>query len=246
MAYSHPEVLGDYLTTMEMYGYSNTFCGSKKYVDKGGYVSDRSKMVEYMLNASDYGIPQARERFFCVSILNEYADQYGFFEMPKPIPKEERYTLKQFLDLTAPFEDNAFTATELAITKKVGDQWFVKQAVKGDFGAGIGYVPINEFQRIDLAFPNSQNRRGRVGDYASTLTTSPRQGILIGDKFRMFTSLEKLRLMGFRDEDYKKMVDSGLTEKQIAQLAGNSICVPVLEHIFNAIFNQYPNIIKIK
>ena len=246
MAFSHPAVLQNYLTTMESYGYTNTFCGSKKYVSKGGYTSSRSIMVDHMLDASEYGIPQARERFFCISVLNEYADKYGAFKMPDPVPDSKRFTLKQFLDLTADIDakETMFTPTELAITKKVGSQWYVKQAVKGDFGAGTGYVPINEYQRVDLAFPNSQNRRGRVGDYASTLTTSPRQGILIGDKFRMFTSKEKLRLMGFRDEDYDKMVKAGLTNAQIAKLSGNSICVPVLEHIFAAILRQYPEIIK--
>ena len=246
MAYSHAEVLRHYLTTMEKYGYTNTFCGSKKYVDKGGYISDRSIMIDHMIDASDYGIPQARERFFCVSVLNEYADRYGAFVMPQAVPEDKRYTLKQYLDLSADMsaKEVQFTDTELSITKKVGSQWYVRQAVKGDFGAGPGYVPVNEFQRVDLAFPNSQNRRGRVGDYASTLTTSPRQGVLIGDKFRTFTAKEMLRLMGFRDSDYENMVKSGLTDKQIAHLAGNSICVPVLEHIFNDVLERYPELSK--
>ena len=246
MAYSHSEVLNNYLVTMEKYGYTNTFCGSKKYESKGGHMSDRSIMIDHMLDASEYGIPQARERFFCVSVLNDLADRYGAFEMPQPVAVGNRYTLKQFLDLSADMnaKETQFTPTELSITKKVGSQWYVKQAVKGDFGAGPGYVPVNEYQRVDLAFPNSLNRRGRVGDYASTLTTSPRQGVLIGDKFRTFTSKEKLRLMGFRDADYDKMVSSGLTDAQIARLSGNSICVPVLEQIFASAFNQYPDLIK--
>lgn len=244
MAYSHPDVLNNYLATMEKYGYTNTFCGSKKFVDKGGYVSERSIMLDHMIDASEYGIPQARERFFCVSVLNDLADKNGAFVMPEPVSEDKRFTLKQFLDLSADIDakENQFTGTELAITKKVGDKWFVRQAVKGDFGAGAGYVPVNEYQRVDLAFPNSQNRRGRVGDYASTLTTSPRQGVLIGDKFRLFTAKEKLRLMGFRDDDYEKMIKAGLTEAQIAKLAGNSICVPVLEHIFEKLFIQYPEL----
>lgn len=245
MAYSHPDVLCNYLQTMESYGYTNTFCGSNKYTDKGGYTSSRSIMVSHMLNAADYGVPQSRERFFCVSVLNELADQYGPFIMPAPIPFNSRYTLKQFLDLSADMnaKETAFTPSELAITKKVGNQWYVKQAVKTDVGAGIGYVPVDEYQRVDLAFPDSQSRRGRVGSCASTLTTAPRQGVLIGDQFRLFTAKEKLRLMGFRDEDYEKMVKSGLTNAQIAKLSGNSICVPVLEHIFGAAFSQYPGII---
>ena len=244
MAYSHPQVLEHYLKTMESYGYTNTFCGSGKYISKGGYSSDRSIMVDYMLNAADYGIPQARERFFCISVLNELADKYGAFEMPDPVPVNKRYTLRQFLDLSADMNapENQFTPTELSITKKVGNQWYVKQAIKGDFGAGQGYVPVNEYQRVDLAFPTSSSRRGRVGDCASTLTTSPRQGVLINDQFRTFTAKEKLRLMGFRDTDYQNMVKAGLTDKQISLLAGNSICVPVLEHIFESILGQYPEI----
>ena len=244
MVYSHQNVLKHYLQTMESYGYTNTFCGSKKYLDKGGYVSNRSHMIETMLNASDYGIPQARERFFCVSVLNKYADKYGEFMMPAPVPMANRYTLQQYLDPTVDPKDYPFTPTELSITKKVGKQWYVRQAVQSDYGAGTGYVPVNEFQRVDLAFPNSQNRRGRVGDYASTLTTAPRQGVLVNGKFRMFTAKEQLRLMGFRDSDYDGMIKSGLTEKQIGHLAGNSICVPVLEHIFEQAFKQYPDLTK--
>jgi DNA (cytosine-5)-methyltransferase 1 len=242
MAYSHPAVLSNYLQTMESYGYTNTFCGSKKYVEKGGYVSDRSIMVDHMLKASDYGIPQARDRFFCISILNELADEYGPYTMPQPIPL--KYQLKDFLDLKAPMNapETSFTANELSILKRVNNQWYVKQAVKTDVGAGVGYVPINNFQRVDLAFPNSANRRGRVGDCASTLTTSPRQGVLINNQFRLFTSKEKLRLMGYRDADYERMRKVGLTDAQIAKLAGNSICVPVLEHIFAEAFNQYPEL----
>ena len=241
MAYSHPDILENYLRTMESYGYINTFCGSKKYLSKGGYCSPYSIMVDTMLDASEYGVPQARERFFCVSVLEELKIP---FVMPDPVAPEKRWTLYQFLDHTVDVNapEVQFTPTELSITKKVGNQWFVRQAVKGDFGAGPGYVPVNNYQRVDLAFPNSQNRRGRVGDYASTLTTSPRQGVLIGDRFRLFTAKEKLRLMGFRDSDYEKMVSSGLTENQIAHLAGNSICVPVLEHIFEQAFRMYPEL----
>ena len=43
---------------------------------------------------------------------------------------------------------------------------------------------------------------------------------------------EYMRLMEFRDVDYNKMVSAGITTDQIKKLAGNSICVPVLEAIF--------------
>lgn len=41
-----------------------------------------------------------------------------------------------------------------------------------------------------------------------------------------------VRLMGFKDKDYNHMIKHGITEQQISFLAGNSICVLVLEAIF--------------
>lgn len=54
---------------------------------------ERMGYVNYfkVLNAKDYGIPQNRERLFCVSILGQYG--YSF---PKEI--KLRYSLKDFLD----------------------------------------------------------------------------------------------------------------------------------------------------
>ena len=48
----------------------------------------------------------------------------------------------------------------------------------------------------------------------------------------MLTAREHLRLMGFTDRDYDHMAKNGITEQQISFLAGNSICIPVLEAIF--------------
>ncbi|PCV05391.1 DNA (cytosine-5-)-methyltransferase, partial [Listeria monocytogenes] len=43
---------------------------------------------------------------------------------------------------------------------------------------------------------------------------------------------EYLRLMGYSDIDYFAMRESGISDRQIVKLAGNSIAVPVLEAIF--------------
>lgn len=71
-----------------------------------------------------------------------------------------------------------------------------------------------------------------------TLTTHPRIAIYYHRKLRMLTALEHWRLMGFDDADYWRMAENGLTDIQISALAGNSICVPVME----AIFKQLPMI----
>jgi len=58
------------------------------------YLRSRGYYSHYQdLNAKDFGIPQNRERCFCVSILSkEYVD----FEFPKPIPL--KYVMKDFLE----------------------------------------------------------------------------------------------------------------------------------------------------
>ena len=57
------------------------------------YLKSRGYFTHYQdLNASDFGIPQNRDRCFCVSIK---ADNYIDFQFPKPIPL--KYVMKDFL-----------------------------------------------------------------------------------------------------------------------------------------------------
>lgn len=179
-----------------------------------------------VLTASDYNIPQNRDRIFVVSILKSIPNALNFI-FPDKIP--QKWILKQFIDTAIDFDDPSvqLTDAEKNILFTLPDGTL---AVKE--GTKKGYKEIKEWQIINLAIPGSKNRRGRVGDNAKTITTSPRQAIYYDQKVRQLTAKEYLRLMGFRDIDYKRMHDAGITDKQICQLAGNSICVPVLEAIF--------------
>lgn len=186
-----------------------------------GYVSKYA-----ILTASDYGIPQKRQRLFTVSILNteSNADKFEF-----PEKTGMRWSLKDFIDKSIRFSDPDVTLSEKekSILFQLDDgTWAVKEGTKK------GYKEINEWDRIDLAIPGSKNRRGRVAPYASTITCSAQQAVFYNGQFRKLSAKEYMRLMGFRDVDYKKMVAAGITTDQIKKLAGNSICVPVLEAIF--------------
>jgi hypothetical protein len=44
--------------------------------------------------------------------------------------------------------------------------------------------------------------------------------------------------MGVKEEDIDKMLSTSLSERQHVSLAGNSICVPVLEAIFREFVKQ--------
>ena len=57
-----------------------------------------------------------------------------------------------------------------------------------------------------------------------------------GLSIRNLTPLECWRLQGFRDSDYQSAVDAGVSPNQLYKQAGNSIAVPVAEHIFRAMF----------
>lgn len=190
-------------------------------MEEFGYVS-----YYETLTASDYNIPQARDRVFVVSILRGTVNAENFTFPERMVPK---WTLKQFIDKNVDFNDPAvqLSEKEKSILSYLPDGTLtVKEATKK------GYKEVKEWQIINLALPGSTTRRGRVGDVAKTITTMPRQAIYYDGKVRMLTAKEYLRLMGYKDEHYFKMRDAGITDNQICTLAGNSICVPVLEAIF--------------
>ena len=89
---------------------------------------------------------------------------------------------------------------------------------------------------IDLAYPQSATRRGRVGHgVAKTIATGDSQGTLDGFRIRKLTPRECWRLMGFDDEDFDKAQAIGTSNTQLYKQAGNSIVVNVLEAIIKQI-----------
>lgn len=94
-----------------------------------------------------------------------------------------------------------------------------------------GYDLATDGDGIDLAYPDSKTRRGRVGHGVSkTLPTSDSQGVMDGYRIRKLTPLECWRLMGFDDTDFHK-AEKVNSNTQLYKQAGNSIVVNVLEAI---------------
>lgn len=67
-----------------------------------------------------------------------------------------------------------------------------------------------------------------------TLSFSPRFLILDDGEYkvRRLSGFESMRLMGVEDEDIQKLVDGGLSNNQLVQLAGNSIVVDVMSEFY--------------
>lgn len=97
------------------------------------------------------------------------------------------------------------------------------------------YDLAKDVDGIDLAYPKSTTRRGRVGHGVSkTLPTSDSQGVLDGYRIRKLTPKECWRLMGFDDKDFDKASKVN-SNSQLYKQAGNSIVVNVLEAILDEI-----------
>lgn len=95
-----------------------------------------------------------------------------------------------------------------------------------------GYAEAKPGDSVNLAYPNSTTRRGRVGgEVSNTLTTGEQIGVVTPElRIRKLTPRECWRLMGFSDDDFSKV--EGISNTQLYKMAGNSIVVQVLEAIF--------------
>lgn len=118
-----------------------------------------------------------------------------------------------------------------------------------------GYIEVKPYGAFDWSYPESLTRRGRVqgdhGDIAPTImfqneiyvNMADQNAIelpseLKGKKFRIrkLTPRECFRLMGVDDKDIDKMQAAGISQSGQYKLAGNSIVVDVLFHIFRRMF----------
>ena len=203
------------------------------------------------LIATDYGIPQTRNRCFMISILGDYS-----YTFPKPIPLklklkdmlednvDEKYYLSD--DLMNHIQKTAEEHEEYTQydryngdlemwcrvwkdksptlnTKCKDTKIYVKNATKK------GYLEATDGDGIDIS-SRMEHHRGTVQkDKAQTLTTKDEIGNL---RIRKLTPKECFRLMGVKDEDFKKCAKNQ-SDSSLYHLAGDSIVVNVLMKIFS-------------
>ena len=94
-----------------------------------------------------------------------------------------------------------------------------------------GYDIATDGDGVDLSYPQSKTRRGRVGHGVSkTLMGADSMGTVDNYRIRKLTPKECWRLMGFDDADFRK-AEQANSNTQLYKQAGNSIVVNVLEAI---------------
>lgn len=108
-----------------------------------------------------------------------------------------------------------------------------------------GFIEVMPGSLFDMSYPESKTRRGRVqegGKVSPTLMASGEGSCLYEGKveksyrIRKLTPKECFRLMGVSDADIEKIQNCGVSQSQQYKMAGNSIVVDVLEHIFRKLF----------
>lgn len=184
-----------YLIKMSEMGYTNSF---------------------EVLNATDFGIPQKRERVFTISILGKAA-----FDFSKLNHKPMRH-IKEFLEEQITKEQYMITIPSM--TNRI------KELSPSREGSYQRFLDV-----IDDSCWTISTRQDRC----------PNAGIIRmdGPHYRYLTERECWRLMGFSDADFEEILKEypsqpGKRNATIYKLAGNSIVVDVLEAIFEVLLNE--------
>lgn len=163
----------------------------------------------FVLDAKDFGIPQSRERVFCVSILGEQVDL--------DIKKQELKT--SIFDIVDKNDSSRHFIKEISELKG----YYMNGAYRGRKKNGK-YV-----QSLEL----------REDDCSNTITTVQKDNVIVLDgKVGYLTPKECFKLMGLRDEEIEKIVKVVPKSAQY-KLAGNSIVVDVLVEIFRVLFFEF-------
>ena len=64
-----------------------------------------------------------------------------------------------------------------------------------------------------------------------TLTAQDRHGIICGHRIRKLTPRECWRLQGFKDEQFNRALETGLSDSRLYKMAGNAVTVNVISYL---------------
>jgi len=200
---------------------------SKNHIKKFNDYIEKLNSLGYgsawmVLNGADFGCPQNRERVFMFSVLGESSLDVSNKMMGVHNHKKSRVPMKAFIDTTA---DNSLFITppyEINTPK-------------------LSSVCKLAARRSDLKYDQAR-RIYSIDGCSPCLTTSGSPQIMLDDKrIRTLTAREGYRFMGVKDADIDNLLTTNLSTKQHVALAGNSICVPVMQAIFEQFFTDYMN-----
>ena len=101
-----------------------------------------------------------------------------------------------------------------------------------------GWIAGEEYDGLSISYPHGGKRGRIIKGMAHTLDTGGSEGTMVNGRIRKLTPRECFALQGFDKEEADMLSEKGLSDSQLYKQAGNSICVPVLVAIFNAMKEQ--------
>lgn len=193
-----------------------------KYFNKWQLALEKLGYKNYFqdLIATDYGIPQTRNRCFMISVLGNYS-----YTFPKPMPLKLKLN-----DLLEKNVNEKFYLSDKQIKCLSSDKVYKN-----------GYIRGNQFKKNinpDVCTTITASSSDRASDTFISIQTTSKEGVCYNDlKIRKLTPLECFRLMGVKDKDYYKIAKNQ-SNSSLYHLAGDSIVVDVLMAIFKEMIEQ--------
>ena len=173
-----------------------------------------------VLNGADFGCPQNRERVFMISVLNG-----------------DREDVKQKMENVDNYKKT-----------RVPMRPFIEDVENPELFVNCSYTPHQPksnticklvARRNDVKYDQAR-RIYSVDGCSPCLTTSGSPQIMCEDgRVRTITAREGYRFMGVHEDDIDQLLTTSLSTTAHVSLAGNSICIPVMEAIFSEFFSEY-------
>jgi DNA (cytosine-5)-methyltransferase 3A len=190
---------------------------------------------------------QLRDRYYWSNIRTRQDGMFGDIVTDIPQPKDREIFLKNVLDFGYSDKNKSMCLLEsnsrpLKTPHKMAKRYFeigmsnlifkddktyfrVKEATK------IGFVDVGENEAVDLSYPESETRRGRLMKNKSNCLLRNNEYFVFQDNdIRYFSQNELEKLQGF-DAGYTSI----LSRNQAACLLGDGWTLPIIEHIFKFI-----------
>lgn len=173
----------------------------KEFKDAGYYV------VHKLLNASDYGVPQKRERVIIMGFKN--ISDYRSFHYPAPVKRDERKVLRDVIIQ----EDNENEAL-----------FFSEKAV-------AGMMAVREKMNKGRAMNLDEPCNTVSAHLAKVSLNSTDPVFMVGERYRRFSTREAARIQSFPDSFKLDCVSQGRQYKAI----GNAVPPVLMWHVIKSL-----------
>lgn len=185
------------------------------FLDELGYHSKWQ-----VINATDFSIPQNRERCFMVSILGNFS-----FDFPHSCKKS------QLFDFVDKLPENEININNTSKTIKKSIKHIANYMADARITKNSRDIYSIDYRRTP-AFYRSPMKNISI----TLLANKTGLGYSTQEKYFFYSTQDCFRLMGVKNEDYKKL-KKAQSKSSLFHLAGDSIVTTCLMAIFGKMFN---------